>query len=51
MDEYEVRNERLRDEINLLQREKDHSTSQISSLQQRVGICFEDDFISFFLVG
>jgi hypothetical protein len=36
MNEYEVHHSRLRDEINLLQRDKDHLTSQISTLEQRV---------------
>ncbi len=45
MNEYEIRNSRLRDEINLLQNDKDHLTNQISTLQQRVGVDFEYNFI------
>jgi hypothetical protein len=36
LNEYELRNVRLQDEINLLQRDKDQLTSLISTLQQRV---------------
>ncbi len=36
MNEYETRHSRLRDEIVLLQNDKDYLTNQISVLQQRV---------------
>ncbi len=37
--EYELRNARLQDETNILQREKDQLTSLISTLKQRVKFC------------
>ncbi len=36
LSEYGIHNTHLQDEINVLQREKDQSTSLISTLQQRV---------------
>lgn len=36
MTEYEVRDARLRDEIDLLQRDKEHLLDQINLLQKRV---------------
>lgn len=36
LNEYQLRNTRLQDEINALQRDKEQSTALISSLQQRV---------------
>ena len=34
--EYELRDARLQEQLNLLQRDKDHLNSHISTLQQRV---------------
>jgi hypothetical protein len=36
MNDYEALNARLRDEIDLLQHDKDHLISQINTLQKRV---------------
>ena len=44
--DYELRNTRLQDQINNLQREKDQLTGLISTLQQRVNLFF----FSFFFV-
>lgn len=38
LNEYELRNIRLQDEINLLQRDKDHLTGHITTLQQKVNL-------------
>jgi hypothetical protein len=40
MNEYELRNTRLQDEINTLQRDRDHSSGHLSTLQQRVKLFF-----------